>query len=124
MCHRIQGRGNNYAPDLSSIGSRANKETITESILLPSIAITEGFQLQLIESRNETTLGAVMEETASEIVLVRQDGTLQRIPKNNVTRREKLTQSAMPANYPMLGNEQIADLVAFLQTCQHPAKEN
>jgi mono/diheme cytochrome c family protein len=65
-----------------------------------------------------------MEETASEIVLVRQDGTLQRIPKNNVTRREKLTQSAMPANYPMLGNEQIADLVAFLQTCQHPAKEN
>jgi putative membrane-bound dehydrogenase-like protein len=124
MCHRIQGRGNNYAPDLSSIGSRANKETITESILSPSIAITEGFQLQLIESRNETTMGAVMEETASEIVIVRQDGTVQRIPRNDVTRREKLNQSAMPATYPMLGNEQIADLVAFLQTCQHPANEN
>ena len=123
MCHRIQGRGNNYAPDLSSIGSRANQETITESILSPSAAITEGFQLQLIESRNETTMGAVMEETASEIVLVRQDGTLQRIPKNNVTSREKLNQSAMPSTYPMLGNEQIADLVAFLKTCQHPATE-
>ena len=123
MCHRIQGRGNSYAPDLSSIGLRANQETIIESILSPSAAITEGFQLQLIESQNETTMGAVMEETASEILVVRQDGSLQRIPKNKVTRREKLNQSAMPSIYPMLGNEQIADLVAFLQTCQHPANE-
>ena len=120
MCHRIQGRGNNYAPDLSSIGSRADQSVIIESILLPSAAITEGFQLQLIESRNESSLGAIMEETASEIVLVRQDGTLQTIPKNNITRREKLNQSAMPSIYPMLGNEQIADIVAFLKTCQHP----
>ena len=119
-CHQIQGRGNNYAPDLSSIGARSDTATIIRSILEPSATITEGFQLQMIESRNSTTLGAVMEETASELVIVRQDGTSERIEKQSITRRETLEQSMMPGNYSMLGNEQIADLVAFLKTCQHP----
>ena len=118
-CHQIQGQGNRFAPDLSSIGSRTNAETIIQSILDPSAAITEGFQLQLVESRSQSTLGAVMEETGSELVLVRQDGTVERIPKANVVRREKLEQSAMPATFGLLGNEQVADLVAFLQSCQH-----
>lgn len=119
LCHQIQGKGNNYAPDLSSIGSRSNAATIAQSILQPSAAITEGFQLHLIESQNEDALGAILEETSTELVLVRQDGTRQRVPKATITRRERLDQSAMPATYQMLGNEQIADLVAFLQTCRH-----
>ncbi len=123
LCHRIQGEGNNYAPDLSSIGSRSNPATIIESILSPSAAITEGFQLQLIETSTQTVMGAVLEETATELRLARQDGTEARVRTAEIRRREKLEQSAMPATFGLLGDAQIADLVAFLSTCRHPAGE-
>ena len=41
-CHRVAGQGNDFAPDLSSIGLRSKPEIIIESILAPSAAITEG----------------------------------------------------------------------------------
>ena len=120
LCHQIQGKGNRFAPDLSSIGNRSDQATIIQSILEPSAAITEGFQLQHIETRTQALLGSVLEETSSELTLVDQAGQQTKIPTQDIVRRENLEQSAMPATFNLLGNEQIADLTAYLLTCRHP----
>ncbi|MCS1409289.1 MAG: hypothetical protein M2R45_02469 [Verrucomicrobia subdivision 3 bacterium] len=62
----IQGRRSAFAPHLSSIGARTNVETTVQSILEPSATITENFHLQLTESRNQTSLDAVLAERAQK----------------------------------------------------------
>ena len=41
-CHRIAGKGNNLAPDLSGIGVRSDLKTIVQAILDPNATITPG----------------------------------------------------------------------------------
>ena len=124
ICHRIQGQGQNLGPDLSGIGLRSDLKTIIQSIVEPSAVITEGYRLQVIETDVSTVFGAVLQETDSVILLVTQQGTLERIQVGSIKSRQTLDQSSMPATFSViLGNEQIADLAAFLLTCRHPSGE-
>ena len=114
-CHRIAGRGNSLAPELSGIGSRVDAKTLAQSILDPSAAITEGYQLQTFAMDDGTMFsGAVLNESGNEIRLVTQDGTVETIATKSVEDRAKQTVSAMPSGFDLLGNQQVADLVAFL----------
>jgi putative membrane-bound dehydrogenase-like protein len=118
-CHRVSGRGNNFAPDLSGIGLRADPRTMIQSIIEPSATITEGFQLQVFETEVGSSLGVVLHETDAEIRIVKPDGTAETITSASVTNRRKLDQSVMPAIYAFLGDKQIADIGAFLATLRH-----
>src|SRR5262249_53554841 len=42
-CHTIQGTGGNVGPDLSTIGTKASRENLFESILFPSKAIADQY---------------------------------------------------------------------------------
>ena len=104
---------------------RSDLKTIIQSIVEPSAVITEGYRLQVIETDVSTISGAVLQETDSEILLVTQQGTLERIEVGSIKSRQTLDQSSMPATFSViLGNEQIADLAAFLLTCRHPSGES
>ncbi|MGI9428449.1 MAG: c-type cytochrome, partial [Bythopirellula sp.] len=121
-CHRISGRGQAFAPDLSGIGVRANSEKIAKSILEPSEVITEGYHLHnFVMDYGLVVSGAVLRENNVEIQIVKSDGTLETIEKQAVEERVKSKLSAMPTGFALLGNEQVADIVAFLRTCQHGA---
>ena len=118
-CHRIDGKGNNYGPDLSGIGIRADAKALAESIVAPSATIIEGFQLQLFEATSGSVLGVVLKETDSDVEILKADGSRESISAQSITGRTKLPQSVMPDAYKFLGNEQIADLVAFLRSLRH-----
>jgi len=119
-CHRIAGRGKALAPDLSGVGLRSEPAKIIQSILDPNATITEGFQLQTFTMNDGTSLsGAVLGETDAVIRLVKTDGTLEVIESRAVENRTNTNLSAMPNGFALLGNEQVADIVAFLATCRH-----
>lgn len=119
-CHRVEGRGNPFAPDLSGIGLRAKPEVIVESILTPSAVITEGYsQQQFITEDGLTITGVVLQESAGEVVVFKSDRTQQSIPAKSITEREKLKLSAMPDGFALFGAEQIADITAYLLTLKH-----
>lgn len=117
QCHRLEGRGQVFAPDLSAIGSRASARTLIESILEPSKVITEGFTTQAFVRHDGTTVsGIVLEESGRQIKLGMTDGVATTLRTTNIESRHSLATSAMPAGYATAMNAaQLASLVAWLQ---------
>ena len=121
-CHRVSGRGNSFAPDLSGVGLRSDARKIVQSILEPSATITEGFQLQTFVMDDGTTFsGAVLDESAAGIRIVKTDGFTEMLDTKSVESRVRSNVSAMPTGFELLGNEQVADIAAYLMTCRHGA---
>ena len=98
---------------------RSEPETIVRSILEPSAAITEGFELHTFVLKNGTVLsGAVLRENDAEIRIVKTDGIVEAVRLGSLRTRTKTKTSAMPTGFGLLGDEQIADIAAFLTTCR------
>lgn len=115
-CHRLEGIGNVFAPDLHDIGTRAKADFIISSILNPGAAITEGFALQIVKTRTGEDLpGIVLEETARTITLALMDSTTRVVAKKEITSRETAPTSAMPPIFaPTLSPQDVADITAYL----------
>lgn len=117
-CHRVgTGPSNSLAPDLSAIGHRAAPKHLVESILEPSAVITEGFRLHQVE----TTAGLVhsgilLEESGLSVALGLATGERLTILKEQIESRQFAAISAMPSFGPVLSEQQVADLAAFLLT--------
>jgi putative membrane-bound dehydrogenase-like protein len=117
VCHRVQGRGNSVAPDLSGVGSRLTPENLIQAILQPSANITEGYAMQRIVLNDGTEqTGAVVRESDSSLALLLPAGTQVSIATAAIRKRKRLNQSVMPQGYELFGNEQLADLTAWLLT--------
>ena len=116
-CHRADGLGRQFGPDLSGIGERNDPEHLVRSILEPNAAITEGFALLSVSTRDgKNYAGILREETDRHLTLGQAAGPPVRVEKALVTQRASLHASAMPPFGGMLSPEQVADLVAWLLT--------
>jgi putative membrane-bound dehydrogenase-like protein len=117
VCHRVNGQGGEFAPDLSGVGTRLTPENMVKAILDPNAAITEGYTVQEFEAGDgELHVGAVIRESDTEIILLRTDGSRSNLDPRGIKTRRKLNQSVMPTGYALFGNEQIRDLSAWLLT--------
>ena len=117
LCHRLEGRGNVFAPNLSDIGSRGSATAIIESILEPSKVITEGFAGQVFTMDDGTAVsGIVLAESARQIRLAMTDGVEKTLEVARIDDRSSLQISAMPSGFETAMNAaQVAALTAFLK---------
>ena len=114
QCHRLDGHGQHFGPDLSVIGTRAPVQHLVQSILEPNAVITEGFSLQRIETAEAELSGILLEESGLSLTLGLANGRRETIPKARITARSSASQSAMPAYDTVLPAQAVADLVAYL----------
>lgn len=118
-CHQIgNDGGGNAGPKLDGLATRAVREHLLESIVLPNQQITPGFEAALITRKNgETLAGTVKSETATEVVLLNpEDGSDIRILKSDIVTREK-GPSGMPEGFAtLLSRQELRDVVEFLGT--------
>ena len=122
-CHRAGTQGRQFGPDLSAIGERNDPEHLVRSILDPNAAITEGFALLSVSTRDgKIFAGILREETDRHLTLGQAAGEPVRVEKSLITQRESLHTSAMPPFGGMLSPAQVADLVAWL-LAQKPAPQ-
>lgn len=121
-CHQVDGIGNNHAPDLTEIASRADAATLIESILDPSASIVEGFAAHAISTKGgDAYSGVILQETGRYVTMALMGGATVKIPRNEIDHREGLPISAMPAGFgAMMTSRQLADLVGYLQTLKKP----
>jgi putative membrane-bound dehydrogenase-like protein len=116
-CHRLEGVGNVFAPDLTDIGARADAEFVIRSIIDPNAVITEGFVTHTFTvEAGEVYSGILLEESGAALKLALANGETVTLPRRIIQKRETSRQSAMPSNYgEILHSQQVADITAFLR---------
>lgn len=114
-CHRIDGAGKDFGPDLSQIGQKYSKRDLLEHILEPSKVLAPeyiGYSVELADDSVHT--GFVLSRSEREILLKEQNGQL-RVPLNGSEKVQSLKLSLMPEGLLQSWTaQQAADLLEFL----------
>jgi putative membrane-bound dehydrogenase-like protein len=118
LCHRIGNEGGRVGPDLSTIGQRRNQRDLLEAVIFPSSSLARGYESHaLLLTDGRALTGLITRETADSIVLRGSDQNEIRIRRDHVEEMKPSPLSIMPAGLEnALSKQQLADLIAYLQT--------
>jgi putative membrane-bound dehydrogenase-like protein len=115
LCHRVEGRGREIGPDLSTVG-RAGRKHILESILQPSNLIAPHYQSWDIETRDgKKYTGMLVMTVLDEYTYVDGKGSLFKLNTRNIAESRPSPVSIMPAGLAdLLTDQEMRDLLAYL----------
>jgi putative heme-binding domain-containing protein len=117
-CHRINGEGTDFGPDLSQIAKKYDRPQILENILFPSKIIEPNFIAYSIETKDDLSYsGLILKRTADEIVL--KDSTAKEIHlrAGDVKSVQAQSLSVMPELLlQALTVQNVADLLEYLSS--------
>lgn len=119
-CHRVGGEGSEFGPNLSDVGKRLRSEEILESILFPNKKLDPKYCAtpNVLTVDGKAYSGLVVGETDELSLLVGQ-GTLQKIPQDQIDHREEVEVSSMPEHlHEGLSGIEFLDLLKFLAAQQ------
>ncbi len=116
-CHRVNGEGVNFGPDLSEIGDKLSKQAMYTSIIYPDQGISfgyEGFNIKLNDGTS--AVGRIVSETEDKVEL-QYMANQQTVLKENITSRSKLESSLMPSNLQSsMSENELVDLIEYLMS--------
>lgn len=117
-CHTVANGQSPKGPHLVDIGKRYKKDELIESILNPSAKIAQGFDTySFIMNDGKIFTGFVTSESAADLQIKQTDGVTSTIKAADIDERVKQKLSMMPIGLANnLTPEQVADLVAYLQS--------
>jgi putative membrane-bound dehydrogenase-like protein len=117
-CHQVTGEGKVVGPDLSTIGQKAGREALLQSILYPSAAISHEYEVWILETEWDGLLsGFVVSEDKETVQFKDASGAVKPIKKADILDRRKSKTSLMPTGLAAAMNAQdLSDLVAYLTT--------
>lgn len=115
-CHNLTQGGPLKGPYMGQIGAIMSRDQIAESILKPNASISQGFaSVQIITKDNNSYVGFVSEESASQLVLRNIAGHVFTIRTADIASRKELENSMMPQGLAnSLSYQEFASLVDFL----------
>ena len=128
-CHKLDGVGREFGPDLMKLEPKWSSVDILKEILDPSAKINEKYQTNVIElDSGKVVTGLVIEETPDVIKIV-ENPLLKTDPliikRGSVIERTKSKTSIMPKGLlDKLTRDEILDLVAYVNARgnkNHPA---
>ena len=118
-CHRLEGKGNAFGPDLTKLDPKWKPADVLNEMLTPSVRINEKFQTNVFElGSGKQIIGLVIEETPDVIKVVenplaKPDATI--IRRGDVVERQRSKTSIMPKGLlDKLTRDEILDLVAYV----------
>ena len=117
-CHTTANGQVPKGPHLVDIGKRSKKAELLESVVKPSAKIAQGFDTYLFQTvQGKVYSGFVTGESAQEVQVRQTNGVPIILKKKDIDERVKSEGSMMPVGLTNnLTPEQLADLVAFLQS--------
>jgi quinoprotein glucose dehydrogenase len=120
-CHKAEGGDSLVGPDLTKIGATLDRTAILESIVYPNARIANGFQIVVLELKDNTTVaGRLMEETKEQLSVETVDASgkpqVVKVPAGNVKNRISAP-SPMPETLrDQLSRAELRDIVEYLAT--------
>jgi putative heme-binding domain-containing protein len=121
-CHRVNGAGIDFGPDLSHIGTKWNRTAMLEQILKPSKIIEPQWQLTTVELKNgEGKAGFIAARSDTELTLKIAGGVTEKIPLTLIAKTSASPISAMPEGMlQSLTAQEAADLLEYLASLRLP----
>lgn len=115
-CHMIRGEGGYLGPDLSTIGTRANINSIREGVVEPNKRFSEGFRPVEVTLADGTKIkGSAKNNSNYSLQVMENSGKLHLLQKQKVKEANFQEKSWMPADYAeRLTEDEMRDLLAFL----------
>jgi len=114
-CHRVEGRGKDVGPDLSTIG-RTERRHILESILRPSNLIAPHYQTWQIETTDgKVRAGMLLRTELDMYTYLDAKGEQFKVNTRSIVESRPLPTSIMPDGLPdLLTDWELRDLLAYL----------
>jgi putative membrane-bound dehydrogenase-like protein len=116
MCHRIAGRGVDYAPALDGFASRQTREVVIAAIVNPSGDIAHGYDGTEITLQDGRKIHGLQLSGGDPTIIQSMAGVTQMVPKAAIKEKRRLDRSLMlSADQLGLSAQQVADVVAYLK---------
>ncbi len=114
-CHRVNGQGPRFAPDLSDIGAIRNPVALQRSILDPSAALLPIHRpVRAVTSDGETIFGRRLNEDTYTVQLIDSKERLRSLVKADLVEFEVSTKSNKKPT--KLSPGEVADVIGYLLT--------
>ncbi len=114
-CHRVEGRGREVGPELSTIG-QTERRHILESILQPSANVAPHYQVWQIETRDgKVRAGMLVGTNLDDYTYLDAQGALFKVNTRDVVDSVPVPTSIMPAGMAdLMTDQEMRDLLAYL----------
>jgi putative heme-binding domain-containing protein len=118
-CHKMEGQGQEFGPDLTQLDRQYTPEDILKQILEPSEKIDDKYRPVTFELESGRLLtGLILEETADAVQVIENPlakGQPELIKKSEIAARQAAPASLMPKGLlDPLTRDEILDLIAYL----------
>jgi len=117
-CHSVASQGGRVGPDLSHVAAARSGPDLLEAVVFPSASFARGYEPYLITLRSgQVCNGIIGRETAEALYLVNAERAEVRLARSAIETIEPGKTSIMPQGLDaLLGDEGLADVLAFLRT--------
>jgi putative heme-binding domain-containing protein len=119
-CHKLGYGGGTLGPDLTSIGRVRNRRDLLEAILFPGASLVRGYEPVSVELEDGRVIsGIVRGENADEVTVAVDAQKTVKLARSSILQILPSSVSPMPNGIAtLLSPQELADLLAFLQTDQ------
>jgi putative heme-binding domain-containing protein len=118
QCHKLDGQGEDFGPDLSHVAMKYDRAALLDNILNPSKTIDPKYITYLVKTtKGDDYIGLLVEKTVAEVVIKDAQRQVIRVPAGDVAKMTPQAISSMPEG--LLGSltaQQAADLLEYLAT--------
>ncbi|MFT3881897.1 MAG: GDSL-type esterase/lipase family protein [Gemmatales bacterium] len=127
-CHKFDGQGNNFAPDLTQLDPKWTHTDLIKNIVEPSFQINEKFQPWVFAMNDGKTVTGIILEEKPDSYKVIENPILKAEPiilkKADVEQKQKSNVSTMPKGLlDTLSRDEILDLLAYIISKGKPEHE-
>ena len=116
-CHKFDGKGIDFGPDLTTYAKQQSLETLVLNISQPSNNISHGFEGTRVVLDDGMVITGMVLSSGDPLMIKSMGGLVQSIPRNRVKEEKALDRSLMFTPAQMGLTEQgVADLAAYLRS--------
>jgi len=114
-CHVVDGEGGRHGPDLSAIGDRRSPAELRSDLIAPDERVQPRWWTMRVTHLDGTRVeGLRMSEGTYSVGILDGDDNLWSFLKRDLSERERIETSSMPAYGGTMSDGELEDLVAYL----------
>lgn len=124
MCHRINGTGVEFGPELAGWVKDQGMVAFFEAVRNPSAGIAHGYEWTQVTLGDGRRIDGIARSGGDPMMIDSMGGVLQLIPADRIKTARQLRGKSLMLSADQLGltAQDLADLAAYLQTYAVPAK--